>query len=400
MKAIKIPAVGESGIEPQGALPLAPKESAYSRLQAAIHLPSIPSLDGIRAIAVFLVILFHIGLARQSSFVPGPLGVLAFFVLSGFLITWLLLKEDDRYGSISLKGFYRRRALRIFPAFYVFWVIAVGLGFLSHGRVLYGSQAVFSFFYVSNYFLALSHSAHTYMVHTWSLSAEEQFYLLWPLCFLLFSKKRKSLMIAVGAMILTIWVHRAHIWTSTHGTDYINYAFDTRADALLVGCMLALALKAGSAKRLFEKLCSAVWSPAVTGLLIGGSAYLSQLSLSYRLVGGLAIDPLLVAILICQVIVHGTAAPWSWLNSEPVKYLGRISYPLYLYHLLAIHFALRIRHINTPLFAMVCIVLVVLMASCSYQFVEKPFLALKRKSPAPASAEVVPLAPSQLADPS
>jgi peptidoglycan/LPS O-acetylase OafA/YrhL len=101
-------------------------QSVYSQLRSRLFLPSIPALDGIRAIAVFLVIFYHLSNERNLPVVPGPLGVLGFFVLSGFLITWLLIKEQEKSGSISLKDFYRRRALRIFPAFYVFWLLAVG----------------------------------------------------------------------------------------------------------------------------------------------------------------------------------------------------------------------------------------------------------------------------------
>src|SRR5207249_9128221 len=128
-----------------------PETRAYSQLQARLALPSIPALDGIRAIAVFLVLFYHLGNERALPFFPGPLGVLGFFVLSGFLITWLLLKEQDKIGSISLKGFYRRRALRIFPAFYVFCIVAVASRFLAHPGNFPWSQAWSAFFYVSNY---------------------------------------------------------------------------------------------------------------------------------------------------------------------------------------------------------------------------------------------------------
>src|ERR1700737_3144335 len=86
-----------------------PEAGVDAQLRSKLLLPSIPSLDGIRAIAVFLVIFYHLGMELGLPILPGPLGVLAFFVLSGFLITWLLLKEEDKYGSISIRGFYRRR---------------------------------------------------------------------------------------------------------------------------------------------------------------------------------------------------------------------------------------------------------------------------------------------------
>src|SRR6266705_3771680 len=121
-------------------------KSIYSRLQSALLLPSIPALDGIRAIGVLLVILYHLRSERTLPVFPGPLGVLSFFVLSGFLITWLLLKEEEKFGAISLKGFYRRRALRILPAFYVFWIVAVVSRFLAHPGDFPWSQAWSAFF--------------------------------------------------------------------------------------------------------------------------------------------------------------------------------------------------------------------------------------------------------------
>lgn len=362
-------------------------QSAYSRLRSRLLLPSIPALDGIRAIAVFLVILYHLSIQRALPAFPGPLGVLGFFVLSGFLITWLLIKEEEKYGSISLKGFYRRRALRIFPAFYVFWIVAVASRLVAHGQDVPWSQAVSAFFYVSNYLHAIFHPTPDYMIHTWSLSAEEQFYLLWPLSFVMLSKKKRLLMLGLGSVIAAIWVHRVHLWIVVHATNYITYAFDTRADALLVGCLFALALKEGLGKGLLEKVCRPVWAPVITILLIGVSVFAGQLSEGYKLTGGLAIEPLLVAILMCQLVLHSASGPWKWLNAKSMVYLGKISYPLYLYHMLATHLATRldarIPGSNTPLFVTTGILLAVLIASCSYQFVEKPFLALKDKSSSP-----------------
>src|SRR5690242_8294288 len=243
-----------------------PRErNTFSQLQSRLRLPAIPALDGIRAICVFLVIFYHLGFERTLPFVPGPLGVLGFFVLSGFLITWLLLKEHEKSGSISLRGFYRRRALRIFPAFYVFWLLAVGSRLLAHGEgQLPWSQAFSAFFYVSNYFHAILHPSPDFILHTWSLSAEEQFYLLWPLTFLVFARKRRRLIAFLSLLIAAIWVHRIHLWIVAHAAYYVTYAFDTRADALLVGCLLALVLKEGLADRLFGVICRPAWVPLVT----------------------------------------------------------------------------------------------------------------------------------------
>ena len=370
-----------------------PGQSAYSRLQSRLLLPSIPALDGIRAIAVFFVLFYHLGMGdeRALPFFPGPLGVLGFFVLSGFLISWLLLKEEQRTGSISLKGFYRRRALRIFPAFYVFWIMSVGSRLVAHGEgEVPWSQALSAFFYVSNYFHAIFHPFPTFILHTWSLSAEEQFYLLWPFTFLLLSKRKKLLITGLSLTMVAVWIHRLHLWGSDHAAYYIRYAFDTRADALLVGCLLALALKEGLFRKLFDLLCQPCWAPLFTASLIGLSVFVGHRFEAYELTGGLTFEPLLVAILLCQLVLHSSSQPWQWLNSKPVTYLGKISYPLYLYHMLATHFAMRIAArfpgLGTPFFVTLAVVIAICISACSYEIVEKPFLALKNKSSAPSHA--------------
>lgn len=362
-------------------------QPSYSRLQSRLSLPSIPALDGIRAIAVFLVLFYHLGNERALPYFPGPLGVLGFFVLSGFLITWLLLKEQERTASISLKGFYKRRALRIFPAFYAFWILSVGSRLLWHGEgQVPWSQALSAFFYVSNYFHAIFHPAPDFIIHTWSLSAEEQFYLLWPLTFLIFSRKRKLLMAGLSLIIVAIWVHRLHLWITAHAAFYITYAFDTRADALLVGCLLALVLKERMGQRFFAPVCRPVWAPIVTASLIGICVFAGHQIESFDLTGGLTIEPLLVAILICQLVLQSESWPWRWLNMRPVTYLGRISYPLYLYHMLATHVAMRVAarfpQVGTPFFVVLAVLIAVGISACSYQIVEKPFLALKARSSA------------------
>ena len=110
--------------------PLDKSPALPAPLAAGLQKTHLPSLDGIRAIAVCLVVLYHLGIPG----VPGGMGVLIFFVLSGFLITWLLLKEEERFGYVSLKLFYARRTLRIFPAFYAYWFLIVGLWIVSSRR--------------------------------------------------------------------------------------------------------------------------------------------------------------------------------------------------------------------------------------------------------------------------
>src|SRR6266568_3863839 len=135
--------------------PMATPSASQPPLLRALGGSRLPALDGLRAVAVGVVMVYHFGI----NAVPGDLGVSAFFVLSGFLITWLLLKEHGTTGDVSLRQFYTRRVLRIFPA-------------------------PSALLYLVNYFNALHGHPTTSIAHAWSLGIEEQFYLLWPLLLL------------------------------------------------------------------------------------------------------------------------------------------------------------------------------------------------------------------------
>lgn len=167
----------------------------------------IPSLDGFRAISILLVLYGHLygtrgypsstfGSAMQWLGDVAHLGVLVFFIISGFLITWLLMGERAQSGHISLKNFYLRRSLRIFPAMYTLMLallIATWLGWVQ----LEGRDFAFAMTYTVNYF-----PNHPWQIgHLWSLAIEEQFYLLWPFALLLL-RERRALMLALGAIFL------------------------------------------------------------------------------------------------------------------------------------------------------------------------------------------------------
>ena len=240
-----------------------------------------PALDGVRALAIALVVLFHYPwdqvFYKANPVHGGFLGVDVFFVLSGFLITTLLLQEHAALGSVSLRRFYARRALRLLPAFFVLFAIALVLHFtLAHGDGnrpkalgLFGML-----FYAANWVNVYRDGALGVVAHTWSLAIEEQFYLVWPviLVFLL----RRRLRLSTIAVIATVGIVASSLWrvwywyhhlghrnfvtyylamtnrlprnapgTLTHRTNVWNrlyFGSDTRADALLVGCLVAIVL--------------------------------------------------------------------------------------------------------------------------------------------------------------
>jgi len=230
----------------------------------------IPGLDGLRALAVLLVIGHHLGVAV----INGSLGVMMFFVLSGFLITWILLQESERSGTVSLKRFYRRRSLRLFPALIVFTAAALLVPLL-RGNEPQWVPALASMLYISNYFFALHHHGESDFGHTWSLSIEEQFYLLWPVLFLLGKNNLRRLAGILFAVVGAVWLYRAALFLFFGvRTEYLYRAFETRMDHLAVGCLLAVVLHRGYLQRWVNLVCGRSWLPAVTLALIFGSQLL------------------------------------------------------------------------------------------------------------------------------
>jgi peptidoglycan/LPS O-acetylase OafA/YrhL len=345
-------------------------------LYAGLALRRLPGLDGIRAIAAFMVVVNH----HDFTFVSGALGVTMFFVLSGFLITWLLLGEHDDAGVVSLRNFYIRRSLRIFPAFYAYCAIVIVLALLTSKDIVW-PHAIASLFYVSNYYVAINGEVATPLSHSWSLGIEEQFYLLWPLAFLLLGGSRRRMALALTLAIAVVWLRRAALSLGGTPWTYIHYAFDTRADQLLVGCLLAVSLKAGIARRLFGSLTRSAWVSAATALLLLASVPVGRSwGTQYQQTVGFAVQPILVAALIVQVIALRDTALWRWLNWKWVGYLGTISYSTYLYQQIVPGPVMRALD-GQPAFVQLAVscMVILMLASASYWFVERPFLRMKKR---------------------
>ena len=198
----------------------------------------ISGLDAARALAVILVLVDHFLVFDHIwgiHYPLGPLGVTIFFVLSGFLITSMLLTEHRKTAAINLRNFYRRRAFRIFPTFYCCWILTMGFDYLTHR--FDWRAAVISFFYMMDYgrahFVGLLPQFPMWV--SWSLAVEEKFYLLWPLL-LLALLKRRSVIRTMVLIILGLWAYRAVLCLIFHVSwDWFYNTFDMRADALLAG---------------------------------------------------------------------------------------------------------------------------------------------------------------------
>ena len=358
-------------------------------LAAPLRRGHLPGLDALRALAVGIVMLYHFGYPSMR----GGYGVLIFFVLSGFLITWLMLAEEAATGTISLRGFYRRRMLRIFPAAYVYWFVLVAALLITHRPVLW-PHAWSAFFYVSNYYNALYGDPNNGFSHTWSLGIEEQFYLLWPFVFLWVQRRRWPLHKVLAWAVALICAYRAVLALGLNiDQAYIYAAFDTRADALLAGCLLAVLLHQERLPRLWSALTASSWMPVVTLAVGVAIAIGDHLNVSrWRDVIAFSLLPWVTVALIVQVIALSDRPSLRWLEHPIVRYLGRISYPLYLWQQLTLAPVRKLLH-GAPEVAQLigAFGLTIAIASLSYRFVEKPFLRLKRpplRSPLPLAASV------------
>jgi peptidoglycan/LPS O-acetylase OafA/YrhL len=342
----------------------------------------ISGLDALRALAVGLVLLEHFRLfdyffARHPK--TGSLGVMIFFVLSGFLITSMLLKEYRKTGSVSLSNFYRRRAYRIFPTYYCCWILTTVVYCLAHQFVW--KTAALSFFYLMDYgraFAADDVRPYMEMMTSWSLAVEEKFYLLWPLL-LLFLLKRPSLARIVAYIIFGQWIYRAVLYLFFHASmDYVYSTFDMRLDALLVGCLLAILVENETTRVVCCEVLRKQWfswfAPLALLLIVivplnNEAAWLAVWSL----------QPVMIAVMMLQFVYWG-AKSWTVCALGVVRLTAQLSYALYLYHPLAglIVRLLNMRHLGYP-----AVLLTLVMAPASYYLIERPFMRMRDRRPAP-----------------
>jgi peptidoglycan/LPS O-acetylase OafA/YrhL len=335
----------------------------------------IPALDGIRAVAITLVVCYHL-----TGYPPGGwLGVDLFFVLSGFLITTLLLQ---RWGRESVGVFYQRRALRLVPA-----LVELVLVMLAIDRSLFGALAGLGYF--SNIVIAGGHPAAypASLTHLWSLAQEEQFYLVWPIvlyCAIRFGTK-VALWIAIGGIAGSVVVATTLFVRGASGYR-LFYAPDTRAAPILVGCALALAMTIRPLDlRRFEILALAAF-PALVVVMD-----YTRLSVS----GPPVLLFALVSVVLLVRALHSDSAISRVLSRRPFVFLGRISYSVYLWHY-PIFVWLGVTAVGVGWLDGFAAGLVVAAACASYYFVELPFLrrkqALGRRKPALEHPEHVDVA--------
>jgi peptidoglycan/LPS O-acetylase OafA/YrhL len=335
-----------------------------------------PALDGLRAVAIAAVLLYHAGAILPG----GTVGVDLFFVLSGFLITTLLLEQRNATGSISLRRFYRRRALRLLPALFgvlaAFLAISVAVAVVGNDSL---RQEVFGVLagvgYFSNVAMMWEPSTQSMpgeLRHLWSLAAEEQFYLVWPLvlAFILRSRVRLALLVvSVGVVLMT--ARQLHLYMDGASWERMGFGVDTRNVSILVGCALALLL----ALPVRRSLESARWVAAPAAVCVVAFFFVD---FGRELFAG----PLVVFAICCAALILGVLDGQSplarLLSVGPVVFVGRISYSLYLWHF-PVFVVLGVNKPGVVPAAVPALLITVACAVASYYFIELPFLRRKRQ---------------------
>ena len=358
----------------------------------------LPSIDSLRALAVLAVIIYHV----DVNYLPGGfLGVDLFFVLSGYLISSLIIKEYRKTGSLNLYNFYIRRARRLLPAVYFMITVGLVVMVLFNEVLLRKSHldAIFGYIYSSNWWYIFhkldyfdSFGAQSPFKHLWSLAIEEQFYMIFPLLFLLVNRKKKSkdgtyklnknfLYVVLGLILVSLIAHI--LLFDINNISRIYFGTDTRAFSLLVGVVGAilypmerLHTKVTPQQNMLYSVVSLVSIATLITVMIYTSEYNTLL---YR--GGF----LLVAILGLIVIISSGKQHTLMsrlLSFKPVVFIGKISYSLYLWHFPVLVLTTPVSEIGNPniFFVILRIVLTFAVAIVSYVFVETPIRKLGFKN--------------------
>ncbi|MDA8393603.1 MAG: acyltransferase [Actinomycetota bacterium] len=369
----------------------------------------LPQLDGARGLAVLVVISGH--LHPWPGFVSGEVAMEAFFGLSGFLITGLLLAEHRRRGRIDLPYFFARRALRLLPALWLFlgtWLAIVLL--LGHERWMTtvpgsrfgGAQHVApalagvlaAVAYVSNWMMAL-HLFHGQVAlgHLWSLAVEEQFYLIWaPLLALVLARRSSYALPATIGMAALSLAEPLWLWDHGRGVNHVYFGTDTRAAALLVGAVAAQLWHRGELSKLFDGVAGAMLMGGCVAGMVAAGYLMHHGRVPVEWLSGWTVGSIAGPLAVAGLVVRGAKPAAVALSGPWITYVGRRSYGLYLWHYPWVTWLSGIGPARYPLVLLASFA----CAEASWRLVERRALTVKTRferadlsSPAAQSEPVV-----------
>jgi peptidoglycan/LPS O-acetylase OafA/YrhL len=323
----------------------------------------IPAIDGIRAIAVILVLLSHWLPGFSWLYNWGAAGVYVFFFISGFVITSGLIKEKGKNGSINIASFFKRRMARIWPIYFIALAFAALFMGLEH--------PIYHVFFLSNILFSFTSGSH-FPVHFWSLSVEQQFYLLWPLVFMLLGVRNRMVVCLAFCLIgiLSRWA-----FLSAGNAPAAIYMPTSNFDAIAYGALLAI-IKS-------EIRFDISKSIRINVLLLSIFTMSTLMCLSHEY-GRMAINTL-APVPIAGITFFAISSCWvngvtsRILSFPPLVFVGKVSYGVYLYHLF-IGYLLwpHMSDMNIAFFITTAFLVTLIISTISWYLIEKPIIGLAR----------------------
>lgn len=345
----------------------------------------IVGLDGLRAISIILVVLGHgwskLPLASELDFANpylgnATLGVRTFFVISGFLITYLLRREWDRTGKIWITGFYARRVLRIFPAMYTYLLVLVGLRFAGRIATTCGDLTCAALFLTdyAHFFSLPTNDDYWFVGHFWTLSLEEQFYLLWPATIVACGLARAD-KVALAIVVLSPLVRVVSYLAFPGLRPQIPIMLHTAADPIMIGCLAAIWSGRPRFESALARLSSWYW-PCGAIVFVGFIApwLAERFRGTYDQTIGVTLSCLAVTFVMLWVIRRPSSRATKLLSIPLLTHIGVLSYSLYLWQQLFLAPGERWSKVF-PLELCACFI----AAEASYRLIEQPILRLRRR---------------------
>lgn len=330
-----------------------------------------PALDSLRCFAVLAVLGFH---AKMPVLKGGFLGVDIFFVLSGFLITFILFSEIQKTGGVNLKQFYRKRLVRLYPPLvlcillYLFLAPFLWPKYSGHTR-----DAVISMFYLADYAKAF-YKIPVYLSHIWSLSVEVHFYIIWPFVLLVLTKLKLNyavFILAVFYLLATAWrlfVFSDSFWHMAY------FRFDTRLSGLIAGSWLAfMVIK-------YEQHRNSGIAGAIGIALIIFAVSISSWAETNGMAAGVLLAEIGAVLLVYYLFCANNSFIFQW---RPIVYLGQLSYGIYLFHYPIFVYLRKIY--DWPVTLIIGSPIAILLAAISYHTIESVFRNKRKVMPNPAS---------------
>jgi peptidoglycan/LPS O-acetylase OafA/YrhL len=323
-----------------------------------------PSLDGLRGVAVFIVFMTHVHI-----FLGGRFGVDIFFVLSGYLITEVLY--DSRYSKSFLWVFYFRRFLRLFPALAFLCAVVIAVCAVTDGDVSIYKDVLSSILYSQSWTSGFRDGFSLYLGHTWSLSVEEQFYILWPFVWVIFNRSDvKAAFVQAIILLCVSLMYQFYMSTLPVHYDRLYFSADTRFQAILIGAVGSIATRVKGVKEFLYSYVASV--PVALMLVVGAAAVLYRWdAFSSFLISVLSL------ILIFRLTMKVGTVDAKILSVAPLVSLGKISYGFYLWHVPILVLLRNYYKFDTLYVFLIGLPASILASALSYRLIEQPALKLR-----------------------